>query len=344
MKYVYNVDNMIGVHPQIVLRKVLNLLPGEKHAAARALLEKAHFHISTQDIVDNVLERVRGEFSEQVTVVEEKAVEAQREGEIFIVTTGRQRTLRGKAIVLSTGVMDRQPRVKMTLMSGKVIDDIHWIFPYANNETLLYCILCEGHLTRSTPTVVFGASENAAQVAMMLHERYGIRVTLLTNGESLDIAEQTGKLLSAYEIAVSSSRVVSILNGEARHQGTSLRGFQLEDGTEVEARFAMVTMGLHRVYNDLALQLGAELDTRDQGPDEERHVLVAEESSETSVRNLFAVGDMSRRRGDAPSLKQIYTAQEYAVRAINTIDRRLRMGRRESLLLQRANKTDWRTQ
>jgi hypothetical protein len=40
------------------------------------------------------------------------------------------------------------------------------------------------------------------------------------------------------------------------------------------------------------------------------------------------VGDMSRHRGGTPSLKQIYTAQEYAVRAVQAIDRRAREARR----------------
>jgi hypothetical protein len=47
------------------------------------------------------------------------------------------------------------------------------------------------------------------------------------------------------------------------------------------------------------------------------------------------IGDMSRRRGAGPSLKQIYTAQEYAVRAVNAIDGRLRRARREAILRRR---------
>ena len=331
-KYVYNVDNMIGVHPGIVRRKVLELLSGHAYAAARKHLEGTHFHISTEDIVDNVLERVQDQFAEQVTVMDEKAVQAGREGEQFTVATDRGQTVRGHGLVLSTGVMDRQPSIKMTTRSGKLIDDIRWIYPFANNESLLYCILCEGHLTRDTSTVVFGSSEAAAQVAMMLHERYGIRVTLLTNGEPLAAADDTRRLLAANGIDAIGPRVVEILDGEERPKGKSLRGFRLEDGTLVEARFGMVAMGLHRVYNDLARQLGAELDGRDDGPDEIRHVLVDDATSETSVPGLFAVGDMSRRRGHVPSLKQIYTAQEYAVRAIQAIDGRLRRARREVLL------------
>jgi len=334
MKYVYNVDNMIGVHPGIVGRKVIELLDGDACAAARALLKRTHFHISTQDIVDNVVERLGDELAGIVTEIEEKAVSARRDGDQFVIETDRGQVVRGQAVVLSTGVMDRQPSIRMTTGSGKVIDDIRWIYPYANNESLLYCILCEGHLTRDTSTAVFGSSEATAQVGLMLHERYGIRITLLTNGEPLTATEETRLLLSEYGIAALSARVVEILDPEGVPKGKMLRGFRLEDGTVVEARFGMVAMGLHRVYNDLARQLGAELDTRDAAP-EVAHVLVDDANSETSVRGLFAIGDMSRRRGPGPSLKQIYTAQEYAVRAVNAIDGRLRRARRESLLRRR---------
>ena len=273
---------------------------------------------------------MRAQFSGTVTEIEEKAVSARREGDAFAIQTASGRTVRSAALVLSTGVMDVQPSIKMQTKAGKVIDDIRWIYPYANNETLLYCVICEGHLTRETSTVVFGWSEAAAQVAMMLHERYGIPVALVTNGERVEAAEKTRALMSGYGIKAHESRVVEILDGDGRGpKGTSLRGFRLEDGTVVESRFAMVAMGLHRVYNDLARELGAELDPRD-GPDEgKRHVLVDDATSETSVPGLFAIGDMSRRRGTSPSYKQIYTAQEYAVRAVNTVDLRQRRARRE---------------
>jgi len=333
VKYVYNVDNMIGVHPDIVRGKLLELLEGDAHAGAREILAKAHLHIGTQDIVDNVVERLREEFAGTVTEIEEKAVSARREGDSFVIRTASGREVKSGAVVLSTGVMDEQPSIKMKTQAGKVIDDIRWIYPYANNETLLYCVICEGHLTRDTSVVVFGWSEAAAQVALMLHERYGIPVALLTNGEPVQASEKTRAALAGYGIAQHESRVVDILDGEGPgRKGTSLRGFRLEDGTVVEARFGMVVMGLYRVYNDLARELGAELDARD-GPDEDRqHVLVEDATSETSVPGLFAVGDMTRRRGSSPSYKQIYTAQEYAVRAVNAIDLRRRRARREKLL------------
>lgn len=331
-RYVVNVDNMIGVHEGIGKKKMLEALPGPEHAAARAAIEQAHFHIGTQDIVDNVEERLRREFPDQVTLLEEKAVLARRDGALFTIATSSGTELTAGAVILATGVMDRQPKVKRTTSSGKVVDEVRWIYPWANAETFLYCILCEGHLTRSAKVAVFGASETAAQVALMLHERSGASVTLLGNGEPSTAGEKTQRLLAAYGIGFRPERVVEVVDGGEKPKGAALHGLRLEDGTLVEARFAMVAMGLHRVYNDLARQLGAELDPRDRLPDDQRHVLVDDVASETSVRGLFAVGDMTRRPGDAPSLKQIYTAQEYAVRAVQAIDRRVRAARREEAL------------
>jgi thioredoxin reductase len=331
-KYVVNVDNMIGVHEGIGKRKILEALSGPEHAAARAAIAASHFHIGTQDIIDNVEERLRREYPDVVTIVYERAVGARRDAESFAVVTSSGVELQAGALVLATGVMDRQPKVKRTKRSGQVDDEVHWIYPWANAETFLYCVLCEGHLVRGAKVAVFGSSEAAAQVALILHERYGVPLTLLGNGEALTAEGDTKRLLDAYGIAFRPERVVEILDGGEKPRGASMRGLRLEDGTLVEARFGMVAMGLHRVYNDLARQLGAELDPRGGGPDEERHVLVDEAASETSVRGLFAVGDMSRRRGDAPSLKQIYTAQEYAVRAIQAIDRRVRAARRKEIL------------
>lgn len=329
-RYVFNVDNMIGVSGAIVQRKVLELLPAPEHAAARERIAGAHFHVGTEDIVDDVTHRL-SDFADHVAFVHEKAVSARQGGPGFVVETDRGTTVHGGALVLSTGVMDRQPSVKLRTRSGMVVDDIRWVYPWANAESLLYCILCEGHLVRGTRVAVLGASEAAAQVALLLHERYGVAVTLLANGEPLAAKEETRRLLDAYRVTVHEARLVELLDGESGRKGESLRGFVLEDGTEVAARFGLVAMGLHRVYNDLARQLGAELDAAD-GPEEVRHVLVDDATSETSVRGLFAVGDMSRHRGGAPSLKQIYTAQEYAVRAIQTIDRRERKARRARVL------------
>ena len=99
--------------------------------------------------------RLTADFADVATLIDEKAVAARRKDSGFVVETDRGQRILGAAVLLSTGVMDRQPSVKLTTKSGRVWDDIR--SPRANNESLLYCILCEGHLVRGTPVAVFGA-------------------------------------------------------------------------------------------------------------------------------------------------------------------------------------------
>lgn len=338
-EYVYNIDNMIGVHPDLMLEKVKEELKGPEFEAARAKLDESEWHIGTLEIAENALSRIREEHAQWVEVIDEKAVEAGRDGDLFTVTLDDGRVLKAKNLVVSTGVMDRQPSVKKELKSGKVLDDPRWIYPYANYERLLYCIRCEGHLTRDLRTSIIGVGEGAAQLAMMLHERYGTKVTILTNGVELGAKPDSIKLLEHYDIPVKTSRIVDLYDvaeGEAPPEkrvkkGTQLHGFVLEDGTRVDARYGLIALGLFRVYNELPKQLGADLEGGDK-PVEEQHVLVDDATSETNVPGLFTVGDMSKRRDGGPLMKQVYTAQEYAVRAVDTIDRRRRAARRAAIL------------
>jgi thioredoxin reductase (NADPH) len=321
--YVLNIDNMIGVHEGVLKNAMLELL-GSSCPEAVDVLRGHHFHIGTQAIIDNVRDRVQEHHADHVDLVAEKATATRRaEGLYHVDTTSG--TLTAPYLVLATGVSDRQPRIKKLLPSGKTLDDIHWLFPYANHETILYCIRCEGHLAASVPSAIIGHSPAAGQVALMLHERYATPVTLLTNGERPDLPERTLRLFQAYGIQVRTERLVEVRG--PRREG-ALHGFELESGEPVEARFALVVLGLHRVHNDLAVELGCKLE---EGPEpRERHVLV-DLHSETTVPDCFAVGDMTTHE-DSPIRKQVYTTQEYAVRALDRIDGRVRAARRAAVL------------
>jgi thioredoxin reductase (NADPH) len=334
-KYVYNIDNMIGVHPDLVLDRVRALLADQPQALS--VLNEAHFQVGTQEIIDNAVARVRVEFEGAVDVLEERAVAARLEQGLFRVELASGESLLARNLVLSTGVMDLQPSLKKTLKSGRVVDDVRWIYPYANLERFLYCVRCEGHLTRDVPVVVIGAGETTAQVAMMLHERYGGRPILATNGEPLTLREETRKLLEAYGAEIVEERIVDVFDepegggASGGPKGSEMHGLVFESGRRLAARYAMVSMGLFRVYNDLARELGAELELGEVS-DDRRHVLVDDHTSETSVPGLFCVGDMAKRRDGGPLMKQVYTAQEYAVRAVDTLERRSRAERRRQIL------------
>ena len=325
-RWVHNIDNMIGVHPGIVLDKLAKRWRKDEKLL-EALDDLAPMAIGTQDLVDNVVGRLRDEES-TVTFIQDLATHATREdGFLFRIDLGKGDVVRARNVVLATGVMDRQPSVAM-VKKGEVKDEIKWVYPFANRESLLYCIRCEGHLTRHHKVAVIGHSETAAQIALMLCQRYGSSLAILTNGEELDVAPETTLLLEHYGIQVESSRIVEMRDEAGKARG-DLNEIVLEDGTVVQVRHALVSLGIYRVYNDLARELGAELYDPDE-PEEQRHVLV-DSRGETSVPGLFAVGDMAKR-SDEPIMKQVYTSQEYAVRAIDSVDRRWRRRMREAIL------------
>ncbi len=322
--YVKNIDNMLGVHPGIVQSKAADLLRGTHPRAAEAV-SGAHLHISTLDLVENAAARIRADFGRQVRFVDDRATQMETTAGGWAITTAGGETLGARFVCLATGVSDRQPIIHRQ-KGERDLSGIQWVFPYANEETLLYCVRCEGHLTVEKKVAVLGGGPGAAEVALILRERYDTTVILASAGEPITWSAEQGRLLERYGVDVVEGRLTGV---DGSGKGRVLQGFSVETGERIAVETAFVAMGLHRVFNELAVQVGATLEGGDV-PVQEQHVLV-DQFSETSVPNVFAVGDMARRPGE-PSMKQVYTAQEYAVRAVDTVDRRRRRARRQELL------------
>lgn len=328
-KWIYNIDNMVGFHEGIVKDELLKAFKSPGDDELRKRINETHIHIGGTAVLNNTRERIESNYSDIIDIIDSAALSASREDELFLISDGEFEA-RSEYVIFATGVMDEQPHV-MKERGGEIVDSTKWIYPFANRETILYCIRCEGHLTREDNVAVIGSGKAAEQLSFMLHERYGIEVTILTNGEELNPDDDTKKLLSEYGISVYTQRITDAV-GEI---GGQLRRFVLADGEEVEVKFALVALGLHKVYNDLLIQLGAKLD--DEGLSEDKRHVKVDRRAETSVRNLFAVGDMAKR-DDEIVMKQIYTAQEYAVRAVDSIDYRIRSKNRKKLLDKIGNK------
>lgn len=326
-QWVRNVDNMIGVHPGIMLAKLRKAWKKQPELLA-ALDELGEVEISTKDIIANVHDRLETQ-GDSVREVPAKATKLSRGDDgFFRVTTESEELpeIRARHVVLATGAMDRQPRVAKT-KGDDVVDDAKWIYPFANKETILYCIRCEGHLTRERPVGVIGAGESAGQIALMLAERYQSACCIFPNGDPVTMSEDTQRLLAHHGIDIHEGRITDVHAVEGERG--KLRAVQLEGDQEFPLHFALVSMGMYRVYNDLAVQLGAEL--VDPEMDQDLRRVAIDYSGETSVPGLFAIGDMAKRRQEGTML-QIYTAQEYAVRAVDTVDRRRRKRERDALL------------
>jgi thioredoxin reductase (NADPH) len=209
-----------------------------------------------------------------------------------------------KNVVLCTGVMDVQPEI-----NGEIKD----FFPYANAQTIDYCLICDGHHSLNKLTTVIGHNSGAAWVSVMLHERYQPpAMSILTNGEETNFDEGVTKLVEKYDIKVYKSKIKEI---RGDRKTAVLEGYELEDGTFVPSDFGFVSLGMI-VYNELAVQLGADLDNRG--------FVITNEKGLTNIEGLYVAGDMR-----ANAKNQIYTAWDHAVDSVNHINGKLRTERRE---------------
>ena len=318
-KWVYNIDNMIGIHPNIVLNKLKSAFKNNEEVLD-ALNGVNHLPISTMDIIENVMERIEA-YGDFIEIIDDSVEEINDLGTMFKIKTA-QNCYITPYVICSTGLMDVQPHIYKQL-SKKIDVATKWIYPYANNETVLYCLRCEGHLTNHKQCVLLGNTEVTAQVALMMTERYGSISAIITNGEQTTFTDDTTKLIDHYGIKVHNSKILDVKGKMGK-----LEKFILEDDLEVQTDFALVSMGTYQVYHQY---IDRNLINFVGKGDHNKLRVEIDKSGETKTTNLFCIGDMALRP-DESVMMQIYTAQEYAVRAVDTIDRRRRKILRERIL------------
>lgn len=226
---------------------------------------------------------------------------------IFEIEDSNGEIYKTKYVILCTGVMDVQPEIN---------GGIEEVFDYANAQTINYCLICDGHQTLKKRTVVIGHTDSAAWVAIMLYERYEIpELTILSNGKKVELSEEVLKLINLYGINICEEKIDSIKGSD---HGKVLEGFYLQDSTFVSADICFVSLGMI-IYNELAKQLGADLDPRG--------FVKTDENGQSSISGLYIAGDLR-----ANTRKQIYTSWDNAVTAVNAINLKLRIERRQNLL------------
>ncbi|WP_372652811.1 NAD(P)/FAD-dependent oxidoreductase [Halobacteriovorax sp.] len=235
-------------------------------------------------------------------------IEKDQDG-IFNLTDSNGDIWKTKYVILTTGMMDVQPFIE---------NDIRAIFPFANSQAIEYCVRCDGHHTNDNEIAVIGHTSSAAWVAIMINERYKIpNLTIMTNGKTPEFDDETKELIELYKINVETKEIVDFLGD--KKEGI-LEGFILDDGSIIHAQNAFVSLGVI-VYNELALQLNAEVD--------KRGFVVTNEKGQSSVENFYIAGDLR-----AGIKKQIYTAWDSAVDSADDINAKIRRERRQKQLLE----------
>jgi len=227
---------------------------------------------------------------------------------VFEIVSSSNEIFYAKFVILCTGVMDVQPEI-----NGSIAP----ILPYANVQLADYCLRCDGHHSMGKNLTIFGNGDGAAWVGIMLKERYGCpSVTILTNGENpKEFSQEVQKLVDLYQIQTQQQSVVKVI-GQSKNN--ELLGYELEDGKMIKSEFTFISLGMI-VYNELAIQLGAELDSRG--------FVLTNSHGESSISGLFVAGDLR-----ANAKKQVYTAWDHAVDSADKINALLRYEKRQKVL------------
>lgn len=171
----------------------------------------------------------------------------------------------GKLLLLATGVMDRFP-------------DLPGLKPCLG-LTIYVCPDCDGYEIKNKPTIVLGAGDVGAEMALTLS--VWTNRLIYVNHERKPVKLKTLSRLEQHGIDYYSEEVKEIIaQGDGQFQGVKLR-----DERALKAERGFIAFGGNEVRSDLAKQLGVERL-------ENLHVRTDSRSKMTNVSNVWAAGDV----------------------------------------------------
>jgi thioredoxin reductase (NADPH) len=229
--------------------------------------------------------------------------EIKKEGDLFTLKDNKEETYKAQFVIVATGVMDVQPKIQ---------GEMDPVFPYANNQSIDYCLRCDGHHIYGKETGIIGHGNGAGWVAAMLYERYEPpAMKIFTNGEEPEFDDEVKGLIDKYGIEVYEGEILGI-NGDTK--AGKLESFEVMGDGVIDVQMSFVSLGMI-VYNELAVSLGAEVD--------DRGFVITNNKGETNIENLYVAGDLR-----AGVKKQIYTAWDTSVDSADDINAKIRRAKR----------------
>jgi thioredoxin reductase len=182
----------------------------------------------------------------------------------FITTLDGGRTFASQRLLLAIGIKDVWPDVPG-------LDRCY-------GQTVHHCPDCDGPEARDRRTLVFASGRSAAGMALAL-TAWTRDITICTNGKPAGIEPRIRAKLDALNIGVVEQPLVRL-----ESEGAEVRAVVLDDGSSLECERVFFAIG-HYPADDLGVQLGCKRD--DEG------LIVVDDKYRTSVRNVFAAGDIT---------------------------------------------------
>lgn len=242
--------------------------------------------ISGHKLLDHQIAALRGQ-SERVTYVTPATVTAARRSadgfEVDFGWLGQARSVRGRALVLALGVVDRMPQI-----SGKIDD----IFPWANQALVDFCLFCDGHDMVGKSIGVLGHDAYAARLALDLFHFGATSIEILTNGEPF-LAGSSPEEKASLEAQLAERKVVVVPNRIQSYDGLREKQFHvvLEDGSVRRYDRGFSGLGWWDMHQSIPRSLGCDFDAEGYvAVDDDCRAL--SEGSRTPIPGLYAIGDL----------------------------------------------------
>lgn len=162
------------------------------------------------------------------------------------------RTVRGRAVVLALGVVDRMPEV------GGKIDPI---FPWANVALVDFCEFCDGHTLPGKTVAVLGHDAFAARTALDLLHFGPASVELLLHGqpylagEAPEVRAELVRRLEEAKIPVTGPEIVGFDGIREKRFGV-----RFADGSARTFDKGFSALGWYRQHREIPASLGASFD------------------------------------------------------------------------------------
>jgi len=207
----------------------------------------------------NEAEKYGAEFIEDVVETAESG-----EGDTFTVKLRNGSTIEANRILLAIGIKDVWPAIPG-------LDSCY-------GETAHVCPDCDGYETRDKKTVVIGNGRKAVGMALAL-TTWTKQLVICTNGQPADINQDLLNQLKSLNIPVIEAAIKFITSKEG-----VLSSIELDGGMCLDCERLYFAIGQFPA-DDLGSQLGCKRDQIGR--------LVIDDRNHTSVKNVYAAGDIA---------------------------------------------------
>ena len=173
------------------------------------------------------------------------------------------RTLEAHRVLLAFGLRDEWPKVP----------GLRQVY----GATAHVCPDCDGYETRGRKVVVIASGRKAAGMALNL-TAWTRDIVICTNGRPPDLDHEQCEKLDTLNIPVITAPISCVVP-----KGDRIHAIELEGGMELDCDHVFFALS-QRPSDDLGAQLGCERDEDGQ--------IVVDESGHSSVKNVWAAGDI----------------------------------------------------